>query len=100
MLKVPLWASVFVTTTFTAPAAWAAVVAVIVPLFTTVTPVADVPPNLTVAPVRNPVPVILTGTARRGLPEVGEIDLTVGAGLPETCPLARKVTICMTQVEE
>ena len=69
-----------VTTTSTAPAACAAVVAVIVVLFLTLTPVADVPPNFTVAPVRKPVPLMVTGVPPAVVPEVGEIELTVGAG--------------------
>ena len=70
-----------VTTTFTAPAACAGVVAVIEVLFTTVTPVADVPPSLTVAPARNPVPVMVTAVPPAVVPEFGVIALTVGAGL-------------------
>ena len=73
-----------VTTTLTAPAACAAVVAVIEVLLATVTPVAAVPPRLTVAPVRNPVPVIVTGVPPAVVPEVGAIALTVGAGLGDT----------------
>ena len=90
-----------VTTTLTAPAAWAAVVAVIVVLLTTVTPVAAVPPRLTVAPPRKPVPVMLTAVPPAVVPEVGEIEVTVGTGLPpEPCPLARNVAICMTHALE
>jgi hypothetical protein len=51
-----------------------------VPL-TTVIPVADVPPTLTVAPDRKPVPVIATAVPPAVVPEAGEILLTVGAGL-------------------
>ena len=90
-----------VTITLTAPAECAVVVAVIVVLLTTVTPVAAVPPRLTVAPARNPVPVMLTAVPPVVVPEVGEIDVTVGAGLPpEPCPLARNVAICMTHALE
>jgi hypothetical protein len=71
-----------VTTTFTVPAAWAAVVAVIVVLLLTLTPVAAVPPRLTVAPVWNPVPVIVTAVPPLAGPELGVIEITVGAGLP------------------
>jgi hypothetical protein len=67
--------------TFTAPAAWAAVVALIDVLLTSVTPVAAVPPRLTVAPVRKPVPVIVTAVAPLIAPELGVIEVTVGAGL-------------------
>ena len=73
-----------VTTTLTAPAACAAVVAVIDVLFTTVTPVAAVPPRLTVAPAKNPVPVIVTGVPPAVVPDVGVIPVTVGAGFGET----------------
>ena len=82
MVNVPLWASVFVTTTFTVPATCAAVVAVIVVVFTTLTPLAAVPPRLTVAPARKPVPVIVTAVPPAVVPDVGEIDVTVGAGFP------------------
>ena len=57
-------------------------VAVIDVLLTTVTPVAAVPPRLTVAPARNPVPVIVTGVPPLAGPELGAIELTVGAGFP------------------
>ena len=67
--------------TFTAPAAWAAVVAVIDVLLTSVTAVAAVPPRLTVAPARKPVPVIVTAVAPLIVPELGVIEVTVGAGL-------------------
>src|SRR5438445_7858527 len=69
------------TTTFTAPAAWAAVVAVSEVLLTTVTLVAAVPPRLTVAPAAKPVPVRVTAVPPLLVPELGEIALTVGAGL-------------------
>ena len=81
MVKVPAWASVLVTTTFTAPAACAGVVAVIEVLFTTVTPVAAVPPSFTVAPARKPVPVRVTLVPPFAVPELGAIEVTVGAGL-------------------
>ena len=71
----------FVTVTFTAPAAWAALVAVIDVLLTSVTPVAAVPPRLTVAPARKPVPVIVTAVPPLIVPELGVIEVTVGAGL-------------------
>jgi hypothetical protein len=81
LVKVPLLVSVLVTTTLTAPAAWAGVVAVIEVLFTTVTPVADVPPSFTVAPAKNPVPVMVTAVAPLVGPVLGVIEVTVGAGL-------------------
>jgi hypothetical protein len=70
-----------VTTTFTLPAACAAAVAEIEVLLTTVTPVAGVPPRVTVAPERKPVPVMVTGVPPAGGPKLGEIAATVGAGL-------------------
>ncbi len=88
-----------VTTTLAAPAACAGAVAVIEMLLTTVTPVAAVPPIFTVAPVRKPVPVIVTGVPPFALPDVGLIELTVGAGFPLLCP-ARNVAICITQGAE
>src|SRR5712692_7568046 len=80
---VPLWASELVTTTSTAPAAWAAVVAVSEVLLTTATVVAAVPSRLTVAPAAKPVPVTLTAVPPLLVPELGEIALTVGAGARE-----------------
>ena len=81
MAKVPLWLSVLVTTTFTVPAASAGVVAVIDVLLTTVTPVAAVPPKLTVAPAKKFVPVIVTPVPPAVGPVLGAIEVTVGAGL-------------------
>ena len=80
MVSVPLWPSVLVTTTLTAPAACAGAVVVINVALTTVTPVADVPPNFTVAPVKNPVPVIVTAVPPAAGPDAGAIPVTVGAG--------------------
>lgn len=81
MVKVPLLVSVLVTTTLTAPAAWAGVAAVIVVPFTTATLVADVPPSATVAPDRNPVPTMVTAVPPVVTPVFGVIEVTVGAGL-------------------
>ncbi len=80
LARVPLWASGFVTTTVTAPAAWAGVVAVMEVELTTVTPVAAVPPKLTVAPVAKFVPVMVTGVPPVVDPLFGVILLTVGGG--------------------
>ena len=55
-------------------------VAVIDVLLATVTPVADVPPTVTVAPERKPVPVMVTDVPPEVVPDVGEIELTSGAG--------------------
>jgi hypothetical protein len=79
----PLWLSLLVTITVTAPAGWAGVIAVIEVLLTTVTPVAAVPPKLSVAPERNPVPLMVTGVPPFTVPEVGLSAVTVGAGLGE-----------------
>src|SRR5207249_11179360 len=79
-----------VSTTATAPAAWAAVVAVSEVLLTTVTLVAAVPPRLTVAPAAKPVPLRVTAVPPLLVPELGEIALTVGAGL---VPVSLPVTV-------
>src|SRR2546430_9183123 len=67
-----------VTTTSARPAAWAGVVAVIWVALTTLTPVAPVPPTVTVAgPVSKLVPVIVMAVP----PAVGpELGLTAGTG--------------------
>jgi hypothetical protein len=71
---------VFVTTTFTAPAVCAAVVPVIDVPLTTATPVAAVLPKVTVAPLRKPLPVIVTAVPPLADPDVGEMDVMLGAG--------------------
>jgi len=76
--QVPLCVSVFVTTTFTAPAACAVVTPVIVVALTVETVSAD-PPNETVAPVWNPVPATVTDVPPAVGPLVGATDVTVGA---------------------
>jgi hypothetical protein len=78
--SVPLCVSVFVTVTLTAPAACAGVVAVIVVLFTTLTLAAALPPTFTVAPVANPVPVIVIAVPPLVDPVGGVTLVTVGAG--------------------
>jgi hypothetical protein len=60
-------------------------------LFTTTTLLAAAPPKVTVAPARKPVPVIVTPLPPLLDPELGEIELTVGAGLGE--PIWRKFAI-------
>jgi hypothetical protein len=67
--------------TVTAPAAWAGVVAVIVVLLTSVRPVVGVPPRLAVAPAMKPVPVMVTAVPPLVVPELGVIEVTVGAEL-------------------
>jgi hypothetical protein len=68
-------------------------------LLTTLTLVAAVPPSVTVAPDKKPVPVIVTAVPPAVVPDAGEVALTVGAGLL-FCPLARKVATCITQSPE
>src|SRR6266404_5454595 len=76
----PVWLSVLVTTTATAPAAWAGVVAVIEVLLATVTPVAAVLPKSTVAPAAKFVPVTVTAVPPLTDPEFGDMEVTVGTG--------------------
>jgi hypothetical protein len=80
LASVPDCVSALVTVTPTRPAACAAVVAVIVELLTTLTPVAAVPPMLTVAPETKLVPLMVTAVPPAVVPEVGETPETVGAG--------------------
>ena len=68
-----------VTVTSTTPADSAGAVAVIEIALFTVTPVAAVLPNLTVAPLTNPVPVIVTLVPPVVGPAVGVVELTAGA---------------------
>jgi len=81
-LKVPLWPSGFVTTTFTAPEAWAGVTAVIVVPLTTFMFVAAFPPMVTVAPETKFEPEIVTAVPPPVPPLLGEIDETLGAPPP------------------
>ena len=70
-----------VTTTSATPAACAGVVALICVALTTLTPVATLPPTVTVAaPVSKLVPVIVIGVPPAVGPEVGLTPLTVGGG--------------------
>jgi len=66
------------TVTVTAPAVPTGVVALIVVLFTTVTPVAAAPPNVTVAPEKKFVPVMVTDVPPAVGPLFGLKLLTVG----------------------
>ena len=50
-------------------------------LFTRTTPVADVPPSFTVMPAKKPVPVMVTAVPPLVVPELGVIEVTVGAEL-------------------
>jgi hypothetical protein len=97
LVSVPLCPLVLVTTTSTVPAAWAGVVAVIDVLLATVTPVAAVPPKVTVSPAAKFVPVMVTPVPPLVGPELGETEPTVGAGVPPE-PEALKVAICITQL--
>ena len=83
-----------VTTTSAAPAGRAGTIAVIVVLLTTTTS-STLASTVTVAPARNPVPLIVTGVVRTVEPVDGEIAVTVGAlgttrgsgvGLTGDCP--------------
>jgi hypothetical protein len=49
-------------------------------LLTTVAAVAAVPPSITVAPAKKPVPVIVTAVPPLAVPVLGVIEVTVGAG--------------------
>ena len=81
MDKVPFWPLGLVTTRSTAPAAWAGAVAMIDVLLTAVTPVAAVPPRLTVAPETKLVPVMVTAVPPAIGPLAGATEATVGAVL-------------------
>ena len=78
-VRVPVCVSGLVTTTFLAPAEPAGVTAVIEAALPKVTPVADTPPIVTVAPVTKPVPAIVTAVPPAVEPKVGRILVTVGA---------------------
>ena len=81
MARLPLCAAGLVTVTVTVPALPVGVVAVIVVPFTTVTFVAAVPPNVTVAPATKFVPVIVTAVPPATGPTLGDTLLTVGVGI-------------------
>src|SRR5262249_48557769 len=82
---------------FTAPAACAGVVAVICVLFTTVTLVAAVPPNVTIAPLTKFVPAIVTAVPPVVEPLFGVTLVTPGAGPLEVKPFV-KVPGCVSGV--
>ena len=77
-VSVAVCVSGFVTTTLTAPAVRAGVVAVSWVALLKVTAVAAVPPKVTVAPETKLVPVIVTEVPPAVGPELGETLLTVG----------------------
>ena len=76
------WLSGLVTTTLTAPAAWAGVVAVSCVELTNVTPVAAMPPKVTVAPETKFVHVIVTKVPPPVEPVFGLTAVIVGAVEP------------------
>src|SRR5262249_16239710 len=76
-VSVPLAVLLFVTTTSTVPLPCAGVVAVIFVELTTITLVAGVPPNDTVAPLRKPVPMMLPDVPPALGPVGGWIAVTV-----------------------
>ena len=71
-------------------------------LLLTLTPVADVPPNFTVAPAENPVPVMVIAVPPAVVPVAGEIEAGAGAGGGGggLCPLPRNVATCITHVPD
>ena len=71
MVREADWVSGLVTVRVTAPAVRAGVVAVMVVAEVTVTAVAAVPPRVTVAPVVNPVPVMVMAVPPARGPVVG-----------------------------
>ncbi len=75
-----------VTTTSTAPAAWAGVVTSIWVALTKVTPVAAVPPKVTVAPLTKSVPVMVTDVPPMSGPLVGATEVTMGPPASVTLP--------------
>ena len=78
VLRVPVWLSVLVTATLTAPAPWDGAVQLIRVALTTVRLVQPAPPAVAVAPVRNPVPVIASTPPASGR-YTGPTLVTVGA---------------------
>ena len=80
VVRVALWLSGLVTTTLTAPAACAGVVAVRLVLLTKLTPVAAAPPKLTVAPDTKLVPVMVTAVPPTVEPLPGATAVTLGGG--------------------
>src|SRR5713226_8826748 len=95
LVNVPVCVSGLVTTTFTAPAACAAVVAVICVALTTTTFVAPVPPNVAVVPVTKFVPVMVTAVPPAAAPLLGLTLPTVGAGDVYVYPLVN-VPVCVS----
>ena len=78
LARLPLCPLGLVAVTVTAPALPAGVVAVMLVLLATITFVAAVPPNVTVAPATKFVPLIVTAVPPAVEPLLGETLLTVG----------------------
>ena len=76
----PDWPYGLVTTTSLAPTVLAGAVAVIEVALTQVTPVAAMPPIVTVAPLTKPPPAMVTIVPPATSPLAGEILITVGVG--------------------
>jgi hypothetical protein len=89
-----------VTTTSATPAACAGVVAVSCVALTTLTPVAGVPPTVTVALASKAVPVIVMVVPPAVDPEVGLTPVTVGGGGPagQFANLKVPMRVCQFQV--
>ena len=79
MVSVPFWVSGLVTTTSLAPALSAGVVAVRLVALPKTTLVAAVPSIVTVAPLTNPVPLMVMLVPPAVGPLLGLIEVTVGA---------------------
>jgi hypothetical protein len=92
--RLPLCSLELVTVTVAAPALPAGVVAVMVVLFTTVTPVAAVPPKVTAAPLAKSIPVMVTAVPPATGPPFGDTLVTNGTVLAVA---AWNVTVCITQ---
>ena len=93
-VSVALWPLVFVTTTLTGPAVCDGEVAIMDVLLTTLTFVAKVESNLTVALGLKFVPVIVTEVPPAVGPEFGETDVKVGGcGVGEPPPEAGKIVL-------
>ena len=98
LASVAVDASMLVTTMVAAPAAWAGVVAVIVVSLTIPIPLAAVAPMVTVAPVWNPLPVMVTLVPPKVEPLVGAIPEMVTMVTLEAAEEGVAVTIARENV--
>jgi len=89
---------IVVTTTSRAPVVPAGVVAVIEVALIMVTPVAAVPPTVTVAPLTKPVPVMVTEVPPVVDPEKGEMLVTIGAATETVRLSCETIPECHTAV--